>query len=215
MLKHILNFIFPPRCLICRSFSSDIFCKECLKDINFLDNIRYFKRSVNTVSYSSAVYSGSIKKALGLFKFKKKVKIAPFLSSLMNKTVEKNDIIKKHGINVIVPVPMHKNMLRRRGFNQSRTLAEHISSCFNIPLNTKILIKNKDTVEQNKLSKKERLVNLKDSFKVNKNEINKDLRILLIDDVYTTGTTIKECVKALKRNKQVKEVVVLTLARTV
>lgn len=208
MLNFILDFIFPPKCLVCGANSKNLFCRICLDNISFIENM-------NDKIYSAVIYEGSVKKALNLFKFKKKINLASSLAEIMIKCAQKNKIIEKNNIECIIPVPIHKNKLKKREYNQAEILAQHIADFYKIKLNPNLLLKIKDTLEQNKLEKKERLYNLKSSFGVNEKEsINAD-NILLIDDVYTTGATIKECIKALKRGRIGKRITVLTLARTV
>lgn len=110
----------------------------------------------------------------------------------------------------VVPVPMSIKRLRERGFNQSLLFARVVSSKKNLPLLMDILFKKKDTPPQTGLSAKERLSNLKNAFEV-KGDI-RGLRLLIVDDVMTTGATVKESSKQLMK-AGAKEVIVLTLAR--
>jgi competence protein ComFC len=113
-------------------------------------------------------------------------------------------------IDGILPVPLSVKGLRERGFNQSLLMAKVLSKNLQVPLFMDILSKKKETLPQIGLSKKERSTNLKKAFEV-KGDI-KGLRLLLIDDVMTTGATVTECSKVLM-NAGAQEVIVLTLAR--
>lgn len=113
-------------------------------------------------------------------------------------------------IDGMLPVPLTLKGLRERGFNQSLLMAKVLSKKLQVPLFMDILCKKKETLPQIGLSKKERSTNLKNAFEV-KGDI-KGLRLLLIDDVMTTGATVTECSKALM-NAGAQEVIVLTLAR--
>jgi ComF family protein len=113
-------------------------------------------------------------------------------------------------IDGILPVPLTLKGLRERGFNQSLLMAKVLSKNLQVPLFMDILSKKKETLPQIGLSKKERSTNLKKAFEV-KGDI-KGLRLLLIDDVMTTGATVTECSKVLM-NAGAQEVIVLTLAR--
>jgi len=110
----------------------------------------------------------------------------------------------------IVPVPLSRNSLRERGFNQSLLMARVISKKLNITLYMDALLKTRDTLPQVGLNAKERRKNLKGAFKAS-GKINNQ-RLLLIDDVMTTGATVRECSKILIK-AGAKEVVVITLAR--
>lgn len=212
MLKSLLDFIFPPRCLICGVSSENIFCGKCLNKVSFFENINH---NIKPIVYSTSAYDGVARQALNIFKFKNKICFAEPLADLMIKTCEKNNIIARHNIKLVIPVPVHKNVLKKRGYNQSELLAKHIANFYKIEMNPRLLVKIKHTFEQNKLDKKERLLNLKGAFALDEKENIKEINILLIDDVYTTGATTKECVKTLKRNKKVKDIIILTLARVI
>lgn len=98
---------------------------------------------------------------------------------------------------VIVPVPLSDRKKRRRGFNQSEEIGLIISKTTGIPLFTDTLIKTKETKPQTELNKEEKPENLKDCFKIKKDI--KDKNVLLLDDVYATGSTMEECAKILKQ----------------
>ena len=107
------------------------------------------------------------------------------------------DVIKK-GADVIIPVPMHKNKLRKRGFNQAELIADYISKTLDIPLETNVLIKIKKTEPQaGTNSRKERLENLEGAFGVS-GDILRGKTVLLVDDVITTGSTMRQCAVALR-----------------
>nr|WP_245210426.1 phosphoribosyltransferase family protein [Sedimentibacter acidaminivorans] len=116
--------------------------------------------------------------------------------------------------NYIVSVPLHRSKLKSRGYNQSELLAIYISNKLNIPY-INALKRIKKTNKQSSQSKLNRMRNLENSFTINKkNKINfiKKSSVLLVDDVYTTGSTANECSKALL-NYGVNKVYVITIAR--
>lgn len=101
---------------------------------------------------------------------------------------------------VLIPVPLDKNKLKRRGYNQSEELSKELSEITKTPLSLDILVKTKKTPPQVGLSKKEREENIKNAFQMlNKDKI-KDKNIFLVDDVYTTGSTMEECALILKES---------------
>jgi ComF family protein len=102
-------------------------------------------------------------------------------------------------IDVLMPVPLHPERLREREYNQSLLLAHGLSRHLKIPLLLSCLLRVKPTIPQTSLPKKERLKNLHRAFAVNDTTRIKGQRILLIDDVFTTGTTLHECAKALRK----------------
>jgi len=131
----------------------------------------------------------------------------------MFEKVLSKDILFRHSIDLIIPVPLHKKRRRRRGYNQSEIIAKHLSKVYCLPMSSQILIKTKNTVPQMKLSKKLRIKNLTDSFSSKNIHILKNKNIMLVDDVITTGTTLNTCAKKLIK-AGAKKVFVFTLART-
>ncbi len=113
---------------------------------------------------------------------------------------------------VLMPVPLHTWRLWRRGYNQSLLLARQIQKQSKIPIDTKNLIRVKYEKSQVAKTREERIKSMRGSFAVRNPENLKNKKVLLIDDVYTTGATVRECSKVLK--KAGAQVFVLTLART-
>jgi len=149
------------------------------------------------------IYSNALAEAINLMKFSGLRRFAnPLGKLLLNLEMPECD--------GIIPVPLSKSALRARGFNQSLLMAKVISRKLKTPLYMDMLLKRKDTLPQVGLSAKERMKNLKGAFKTG-GKINK-LRLLLLDDVMTTGATARECSKTLMR-AGAKEVIVITLAR--
>jgi ComF family protein len=113
---------------------------------------------------------------------------------------------------VLIPVPLDKNKLKARGYNQSEELAKELSTVLQISVVADVLIKTKSTKTQMELSKEEREKNLADAFIIKNPEKISGKKIFLVDDVYTTGSTMQECTKVL-RNSGAKNVWGITIAR--
>jgi len=150
------------------------------------------------------IYSGALAEAIHRMKFYGLKRLAQPLGRLLLEL----EIPRYDGI---LPVPLSKNGLRARGFNQTLLISRFLSKQLNIPLHMDLLIKTKDTLPQIGLNAKERLKNLKGAFGAN-GKINGN-RFLLFDDVMTTGATARECSKTLIR-AGAKDVIVITLARS-
>lgn len=149
------------------------------------------------------IYSDALAEAINLMKFSGLRRLAnPMGKLFLNLEMPECD--------GIIPVPLSKSALRERGFNQSLLMAKVISKKLKTPLYMDMLLKRKDTLPQVGLNAKERRKNLRGAFKAS-GKINK-LRLLLLDDVMTTGATARECSKTLMR-AGAKEVIVITLAR--
>jgi ComF family protein len=113
---------------------------------------------------------------------------------------------------LIVPVPLHPKRLRQRGFNQSGLLAGEFSRRIKVPVSFDIVVRKKQTQPQTRLKRGERLKNVKGAFEISGAERIRGRRILLIDDVFTTGTTLSECAKTLKKGGAT-EVYAITITR--
>jgi len=141
-------------------------------------------------------YDGVMKTLIHKFKYAKQ----KFLSSLLNDIVLTHEKLKEivPHIDVIVPVPLHWLKKTHRGFNQSELLSRGIQRHFSKPISTNNLCRIKNTASQTQLSKSQRQVNIHNAFFVNAPQSFKGKRILLVDDVLTTGVTASECSKKLK-----------------
>jgi ComF family protein len=150
-----------------------------------------------------------LRKAIQLFKYEGKVALAGPLGSLMltaGGAVPEAD--------VVMPVPLHPARLREREFNQALLLADAISRRVRLPLSYTNLVRLRETPAQTNLSRAARQRNLRRAFAVLRPDEVAARRVLLIDDVYTTGTTVNECAKVL-RKAGAADVYVWTLARTI
>jgi len=116
------------------------------------------------------------------------------------------------GVELIVPVPLHRKREKARGFNQAELLARELGKFCGIPVETRALLKIKNTPAQVSLEAESRKLNLQEAFLAKKPERIADRIILLVDDVYTTGSTLKEC-SAVLLKAGAREVRAVTLAR--
>lgn len=187
----------PPLCAKCgRHIESGIICSSC-------KNRRiYFERA-----RSYGEFSGVLQEAIHLLKYEKKLILVNKLASLMDGVID----LFESDFHYLVPVPIHKNKRRKRGFNQTELLGNFLSKVRGTPV-LPGLTKEIDTPPQIDLDYSARMQNVKDSFrwKGDKRQIE-GKRLLLIDDVMTTGSTVNECSKVLMA-EGAESVCVLTLA---
>lgn len=187
-------------CLHCSDplLSDGNYCKRC-KGRKF-----FYDRAV-----SPFVFEGNAANLIHGLKYNNRKYLAKPLSKFM---VEKF-LLERLYADIVIPVPLCKKRLKERGYNQSFLLAKEICKTLGLPLHDN-LIRVKETPSQTSLDFIERQKNLKDAFKVNNKKEIKDKSVLLIDDVFTTGATARECSIALK-NAGAKSVYVLTIAHTI
>ena len=137
-------------------------------------------------------YEGAIRRAMLDLKFKNLWASAPALGQLMASFIsERHDIGQ-----ALVPVPLHKSRLRSRGYNQSALLAREVSRLTGIPVMDALVVRAIDTQPQTALSREERLTNVAEAFSAVKDLSG--MKITLIDDVATTGSTLSACAHSLK-----------------
>ena len=146
------------------------------------------------------------------FKYGRKVSLGKPLGRLMAQGCQ--EFLKECHADLIVPVPLHPKRLRWRGFNQSLLLARQVSRLYEVPVDPFVLYRDRETAPQTLLAEDERRKNVRGAFAVYPEKSLKERKVLLVDDVYTSGATVNECSRALVRGGA-KEVYVLTLARTV
>ena len=127
---------------------------------------------------------------------------------LKNKKIFEN--IKKY--DTIIPVPISKKRQKERGYNQSLLIAREISNQTNLKLVNNCLIKTKNIIEQSKLNKEDRQQNIQGVYKLQNEQLIKNKNVILVDDIYTTGSTVNECSRMLKQGKTNK-IGVLVLAK--
>ena len=195
-----VQFIEPPWCDICGTPGVNGLCDECA-----ISPPRYGK--LRTIAF----YHTSLQQAVQLFKFQKKKVFAQHLSQLINAHIPSDCDIAEYDF--VLPIPIHKKRLRERGFNQAVPLADGVAKVADIPVLTDTLVRKRYTVAQSSLEREERQQNIIGAFEVRNPDVIRGKRLLIIDDVFTTGATIREAVSELWTADPT-EIDVLILART-
>ena len=148
-----------------------------------------------------------MKEAIYAFKYKNRRIYGRVFAEELAK--EYGELLKRNHVDLIVPVPLHKSRKRARGFNQAEILAEELGKYLCIPVNKKALVRTKKTLPQKRYDNRERKKNIKNAFALVE-DIQAD-KVVLIDDIYTTGSTIDEAANVL-RNAGVSNVFFLTIS---
>ena len=201
----ILLAIFPQKCFGCKK-ENEILCINCLEKISRPDT-----PFLNGIHISANYQDFVLKKALWALKYQGVKQLAKPLAWLIKERVWKKLETKDW---IIIPIPLSKKRLRHRGYNQAELIARHMfNSQSDAVWGYSILSKIKETGSQVEIKEKEkRLANIIGSFHVEKPELVKGKKIILIDDVFTTGATINEAKKVLKQ-AGAKKVIGVVLAR--
>lgn len=193
--RKILHLFFPNRCPICQELinANDRFCIECTDKLKMYN--RNFEISEVKKFFACFDYDDNIKPAI--FQLKSGIcgnsdyAFGSYLAEVLRNENISTDII--------VPVPLSLKSMRKRGYNQSELIAKILSIELNIPVCCAVR-KIRETKEQKNLEVDERKSNLKDAFDVINPETVRGKRILLVDDICTTGSTFHEIALVLKRN---------------
>ena len=227
--EKIINLIYPQTCGICGKINNKTICSKCniqLKKQEKMGMLTKEKLEENSLEMEKHFeelmyifkYEGQIRELILDYKFNEKSYMyKTFVNFLLkNKKIFEN--IKKY--DKIIPVPISKKRYKERGYNQSLLIAKEISMQISYETNNNIklelvnncLIKTKNIIEQSKLNKEDRQHNIQGVYTLKNGSILSNKSILLIDDIYTTGSTVNECSRVLQQAKTNK-IGVLVLAK--
>lgn len=210
--EFIFDLLFPKFCLNCQKEGSYL-CQDCFSLIDISEKEYYFLKNLNGLFCPASYDNFVVKKLINQFKYQPYIKeLAKPITSLIITYLINLDKVKNLQGFILVPIPLHKKKLKIRGFNQAEELAKELSKFLKTPIFEDVLIKIKQTPAQVELKKEERLKNIKGSFFCQKPEVAKGRKILLVDDIFTTGSTLEEGSLTLK-SAGAKEVWGIVIAR--
>lgn len=228
------DFFFPHTCVLCGRVGEQPFvntiCELCRAGFSYIESplcIRCGKQFISRagsdhlcgacrehrIAYdmarSAAVFEGRLRRAVHLFKYRRQTILAPILGAIM---AERADALlpgRQH--DCIIPVPLHFARLRQRGYNQAALLARHAGALLGVPVIYGALRRVRHTAPQTEQQAPERKRNVAGAFDCRSGTLHRK-RVLLIDDVYTSGSTVSECAAVMKKYGA-QQIDVLTLAR--
>ncbi len=208
LFAQLINWLYKKTCFICKKETENSsVCECCIKKLGLLEN--NLIRSIGDINvYSAGMYGGNLKQLIKGLKYKRKKDLATFLAVFMLKALYYDD--NQELDYEIVPVPMFKKRKRQRGYNHMELIADEIRKVTGFPVNNNLIKRIKNTKPQYNLSKKERLKNLKNAFDVDITTFS-GKKLLIIDDIYTTGSTIEEMIRQLKKHN-IQDITVLVAA---
>jgi ComF family protein len=213
----LLDVLFPPHCLACRSplaraTPTPVLCNSCLESISVSETLfciqcRARLADGNRICHATSplrlasigrYHDSRLKQLITALKYRRQTASLGALTALADRYLKNLD----HDFTgyAVIPIPLHRTRERRRGFNQSLLIAHIVADRLGLPLIENGLQKTKATTPQaSTKGRRERTKNLKDCFTVAQPEIIRDRKILLVDDVCTSGTTLIEAAKTLKQ----------------
>jgi ComF family protein len=229
------DLVFPAHCLECDRRlplkRPPLFCDDCLSDISFIGSPyctccglpfqsghgQHHCSQCHVKPYSfdlaraAVLYQEPVSSLISSLKFNGQLTGLPTLAALAESSTGFSDLSEPE---IILPVPLHDRRLRERGFNQAAVLAHAIFKKRRKKITTAILVRNRATIPQTGLSGRLRRKNLFGAFSIKQPKMVQGKRILLIDDVFTTGSTVNECARTLRKHGA-EQVEVFTLCKAI
>ena len=227
----VLNLLYPQFCFNCGQEATSYLCEDCKSTLEILQSHQKYssqKGEENKFSSSPFAVARDLKDLYFALPYQnlliknliRKFKYQPFVRELAipltSLIITHFQLIEKSPTEffdfILIPVPLEKRKLKWRGFNQAEEIGKELSKFLKISLLNNVLAKIKETPSQVELSDEERKENIKGVFLVKDEELIKNRKILLIDDIYTTGATMEECARVLK-TAGAKEIIGIVVAR--
>jgi len=216
MLKLLLNLFFPKLCVGCKNVlvqQEHIICVTCLHDLPLTNLHHNDSKVISNIFYGTVMLEratalfyfpkkGTVRQLIHQLKYKNQHEISAYLGKWLG--VELKDSGYYDSVEVVIPVPLHKKRLRERGYNQVEGFGEELAINLKAQYNDTTLLKIKNTSTQTVKDRLTRWRNVQTIFEVSDLKSLKGKHILLVDDVITTGATIKACVTELNKIPDVK-----------
>jgi competence protein ComFC len=195
--------IMPPVCVKCGrplrlKMANRQICRQCATTEFYFSEAR-----------AVAVYAGALREYLAELKYSYRPELGLALGELLVEWIKANRDFQSNDL--LLPIPIHRERMARRGYNQTELLAKPLERYLGVKISVSVLEREKDTANQNALNKSERFANVKKAFRVVKPNEVAGKRVLLVDDILTTGATVSEAARVLLKAGALK-VKVLTLA---
>jgi ComF family protein len=211
-----ISLLFPRLCYGCGNHlmrNETLICTECyvmiprtnyhLKPDNPVAQLFWGRCLIEkAVAFSFYTRDSRIRRLIHQLKYKGIKELGSELGRIYARTLTSSGFLDE--IDLIIPVPLHPSRKRKRGYNQSDLISQGISEVSGIPVDTKLLIRKTVTKTQTRKSRYDRWTNVQDIFMVTDQNRLKDLHILLVDDVITTGSTIEACTNEILKTENTK-----------
>jgi len=235
VLKAFLDILFPPRCHACKAFIPDAgaihLCAACLEACTLIRSplcktcgmpflaaggddhlcgVCITEPPRFTAARAAALFGGPVRDLIHRLKYNGRVQLCRPLGLLTGQQLA--SFAEAASADLVIPVPLHVKRLRQRGFNQAILLGEILARQWRLPLSRANLQRIRWTEPQINLSAAERVANVRGAFAVSEPALLKGKRIILVDDVFTTGSTVAECARVLFK-AEAAEVRVVTVCR--
>lgn len=202
MFKSLLSVFLQSPCPLCKRPADNIVCVYCQKQLEScqLINPSHWWKG-NLPLFAWGVYDNKLKQAIAILKYNNQPQVGLLLGHWLAHLWLGHPVSKKSNQLTVVPIPIHRERLEARGFNQAETIARGFCQRTNYSLQPQALVRVRDTGKMFGLNAEQRQQNLKHAFAVDKiwQQQPPKSPILLLDDIYTTGTTVREAARVLEK----------------
>jgi ComF family protein len=200
MFKGLLSLFLKSNCPLCQRPAESIICPDCTRRVEscqLADPSQFWKDDLPLFVWGH--YENQLKRAIAVFKYENHPELGEFFGYNLGENWLKCSLLKKFPQLTVIPVPLHAEKQKQRGFNQAELIAKAFCQITRYPLQSQGLIRVRNTEALFSLNPEERQANVKQAFRLGQGLAQQRTKdpILLVDDIYTTGTTARECVKVL------------------
>ncbi len=204
-----LDFVYPPYCLLCEAYldaKEDLVCASCWQALPLLPQPLMPVATLHILSgvpawfdksIAAYEYSPSVQELIHHFKYFGMHGLAKELGKKIGERIVQHNLTGE--IDALVPVPLHAQRMRERGYNQAELLAEQVSELIGVPCLKDVLLRTRYTQPQAAMRREERRSNIQGAFAIKTGSTIDKARIALVDDVLTTGSTMNECAQVLRQ----------------
>ena len=204
MFKGLLSLFLKSNCPLCQRPAESTVCHDCerkLQASQLSNPLQFWRQDLPLFVWGH--YEGQLKRAIAVFKYENHPELGEFFGYNLGENWLKCNLLKKFPQLTVIPVPLHAEKQEERGFNQAELIAKAFCQITRYPLQNQGLVRVRNTEAMFNLKPLERQANIQQAFSIGQglNQPKAKFPILLIDDIYTTGTTARECVKVLNAHQ--------------
>jgi ComF family protein len=204
MFKGLLSLFLKSNCPLCQRPAESTICFDCerkLQASQLSNPLQFWRQDLPLFVWGH--YEGQLKRAIAAFKYENHVELGEFFGYSLGENWLKCNLLKKFPQLTVIPVPLHAEKQKQRGFNQAELIARAFCQITRYPLKNQGLVRIRNTEALFNLNPQERQVTVQEAFRLGQGLTQQRIQptILLVDDIYTTGTTARECVKVLNAHR--------------
>lgn len=204
MFKGLLSLFLKSNCPLCQRPAESTICHDCerkLQASQLRNPLQFWRQDLPLFVWGH--YEGQLKRAIAVFKYENHPELGEFFGYNLGENWLKCNLLKKNPQLTVIPLPLHVEKQKERGFNQAELIAKAFCHITRYPLHNEGLVRIRNTDALFNLNPQERQSQIKQAFCLSQGFPQQPMKqpILLVDDIYTTGTTVRECVKVLNAHQ--------------